>query len=71
VISSNYPVLEFEARGIEPTEYDLRAGWNAKAANSTATFQNLEFSEDTWADYDDKSQEPVGVYDLKARFKKA
>jgi len=65
-----FSVIQFEVRGGEPMEYDIRAGWNAKSSLSNATFPSLEFEEGSWEDYDETAVQPVGVYDVFTRFVK-
>jgi len=67
-------VVQFEARGIEPMEYEFRGGgWKAKALDSNTVYTGLEFTVPDkdgvdWCDFDEESNHSVGVYNLKSRF---
>lgn len=64
-------VVQFEARGVEPLEYDFRAGWNLKAAHSSTVFENIDMNgEESYVDYDTEANEPVGIFELSNRFVK-
>jgi len=62
-------IAVFEGRGMEIAEFDFRTGWKVKALNSSTVFENVDLTDD-WADYDEKSGESVGIYELKHKFVK-
>eukprot|EP01104_Vermistella_antarctica_P021497 TRINITY_DN974_c0_g1_i1.p1 TRINITY_DN974_c0_g1~~TRINITY_DN974_c0_g1_i1.p1 ORF type:complete len:155 (-),score=39.57 TRINITY_DN974_c0_g1_i1:162-626(-) len=60
-------VVTFDCRGIEPTAYLARDGFVAVATSGTK-FDEVDFTDDDFADYDEKSGEAVSVMDIKGRF---
>lgn len=63
-------VVVFDCRGVEPTEFDPRIGWVAEGQESGTKFDEVDLSQD-WSDYDEKTQQSVGIYELKHKFVKA
>lgn len=60
----------FDCRGLEPNDFSAREGWIAKAANNGKQFTDVDLSEGEWADYCDRSKQPVGIYDIEHRFER-
>jgi len=63
-------VVSFECRGMEPTDFSPRTGWSAKGAESSSSFA-VDLTEGDWCDYDERSENTVGVYEVEHRFLKA
>ncbi|CAG4938159.1 unnamed protein product [Parnassius apollo] len=63
-------IVIFDCRGVEPVDFEPKSGWIAKAENEGKTFEDIDLSEKEWADYDEKNQTAVGVYDLEWQFVK-
>lgn len=61
-------IVVFDCRGLDPKEFSAREGWTVKAADNGKTFEDVDLSEGEWADYCDKTNQPVGVYDIEHRF---
>lgn len=61
-------IVAFDCRGIEPVEFSPRTGWIAKAIDGGATFEEIDLSEDDWADYDEKKGNSVGISEFKSQF---
>lgn len=61
-------VAGFECRGCEPTELSFRNGYTAKGAESGTPFNDINLEEKEWVDYDEKSSESVGIYELEFKF---
>lgn len=57
-------IVVFDCRGVEPVDFDLRDGWEAKAT-SGKVFTEIELSEKMWADYDDRANESVEINDFE------
>ncbi len=54
-----------DERGIEPIEFEMRAGMRAEAVESGKTF-DVAFNEgDDFCDFDDETSQPVGIYNPK------
>lgn len=61
-------IVTFDCRGMEPTDFSPSEGWIAKAEESGKIFTDINLSEKEWVEYDEKSQQSVGVYELESRF---
>lgn len=46
-----------------------RDGWKAKTEEGKV-FPDVDLTEKEWADYDEKQDQTVGVYDVKCNFRK-
>ncbi|KAL5263186.1 hypothetical protein ACHWQZ_G008551 [Mnemiopsis leidyi] len=62
-------VVKFECRGIEPVDFSPRTGWVATAADSGASYTEVDLGEKEWCDYDENEDREVGIYDLSHQFK--
>lgn len=62
------PIITFDCRGIEPIAFAAGEGWIAKVEDSGNIFQNINLSENEWVEYDEKSQQSVGIYELESKF---
>lgn len=58
----------FDCRGIEPIDFSPREGWIAVAEDSGTTFEDVDLSEKEWVDYDEKTKQSVGIYDIESKF---
>lgn len=58
----------FDCRGIEPTEFTPGEDWIVKAEESGKIFDNVNLTEKEWVEYDEKSQQSVGIYEFESRF---
>ncbi|XP_050512574.1 UPF0587 protein CG4646 [Diabrotica virgifera virgifera] len=61
-------IVSFECRGIEPFEFAPSEGWIAKVEESNKIFDNINLTEKEWVEYDEKSQQSVGVYEFESKF---
>ncbi|CAO3658264.1 unnamed protein product [Umbelopsis vinacea] len=59
-----------DCRGLEPVDFDPRSGWTAQGAESGTKFEDIDLTEGDWADYDEKSGEPVGITSIESEFRK-
>ncbi|PZC72203.1 UPF0587 protein GA18326 [Helicoverpa armigera] len=60
----------FDCRGVEPVDFEPKSGWIAVGEDDGKTFEDVDLTEKEWADYDDKNQNSVGVYELEWQFVK-
>lgn len=60
-------IVAFECRGMTPVEFSPRAGFACDGANSSSTFE-VDLGENEWVDYDENSQESVGIYEFESQF---
>ncbi|KAF9426840.1 hypothetical protein BGZ94_005941 [Podila epigama] len=63
-------IVTIECRGLEPVGFEPRVGWNAKGAESGTPFEDIDLSDGDWADYDEKSELPVAISNIEAKFVK-
>jgi len=65
-------VVVFDCRGVEPTDFEPRAGWAAQAqgSQSSTRFEDIDLSPGEWADYDENAEQSVSIYELKHQFVK-
>lgn len=59
-----------DCRGIEPCDFSAREGWLAKTIDNGKTFDDVDLSEGEWADYCDKTNQPVGIYEIEHKFER-
>jgi len=64
-------IVVFDCRGVEPTAFEPRMGWEVRSAESSTVFSNIDLTSLDWADYDEKSQQSVGIYELASKFIRA
>ncbi|PSN57430.1 UPF0587 protein [Blattella germanica] len=57
-------IVVFDSRGI-----DL-GGWTAVAEESGHVFPEVDLTEKEWVEYDEKSQQSVGIYNVEHQFVK-
>uniref|UniRef100_F1LFV1 Uncharacterized protein n=1 Tax=Ascaris suum TaxID=6253 RepID=F1LFV1_ASCSU len=62
------PIVKFDCRGVEPTDFDPRGGWRAVGIESGTTFDDVDLSEKEWADYDEKASAATEITEVDVRF---
>lgn len=60
----------FDCRGIEPFDFDPRAGFLVTVLESGSQFHDVNLEEKEWVDYDEKSSQSIGVYNVSSRMVK-
>ncbi|GJJ68255.1 hypothetical protein EMPS_00601 [Entomortierella parvispora] len=63
-------IVTIECRGLELVDFAPREGWKAKGAESGTVFEDIDLTDGDWADYDEKSELPVAISDIEAKFVK-
>ncbi|KAF9575823.1 hypothetical protein EC968_001611 [Mortierella alpina] len=63
-------IVTIECRGLELVGFEPREGWKAKGAESGTVFEDIDLTEGDWAEYDEKSEMPVGISSIEAKFVK-
>ncbi|CAH0663490.1 unnamed protein product, partial [Chilo suppressalis] len=61
-------IVQFDCRGVEPVDFEPKSDWIAEAEENGKKFNDVDLSEKEWADYDEKNQTSVGVYELEWQF---
>lgn len=62
------PFVEFDCRGCDPLLFEPIDHFQCTNMDNTTEFNEVDLSELNWADYDERSNESVGIYDFKYRF---
>lgn len=65
------PVIEFDCRGLEFTDFHTEGKWLADGIESGTKFTDIEFEDGEWYDFDEKAGEEVSIKDLKWDIKRA
>merc|ERR1711988_1583990 len=63
-------IAVFDCRGLEPTDFSPRTGFCCEGAESSTKFTDVDLSEKDWSDYDETSQQAVGIYEVTSSFVK-
>jgi len=75
-------IVAFDCRGLEPVDFSPRNGWTClgfkvsedeeedESKPSGTVFNDVDLSEDDWADYDEKSEEATMISEMKSQFVK-
>ncbi|XP_015788266.1 UPF0587 protein C1orf123 homolog isoform X1 [Tetranychus urticae] len=63
-------LIVFDCRGIEPIDYQPRDGFVCEGLESGKVFSAVEFQDGEWADYDEKANESVGIYEFESKFER-
>lgn len=63
-------IVKFDCRGLEPIDFDPRANWEAEGAESGTKFDDIDLNEKEWAEFDEKTNEPVEINEISSRFVK-
>ncbi|KAI9731408.1 MAG: hypothetical protein M1834_005314 [Cirrosporium novae-zelandiae] len=58
------PILTFDYRGCEFTEFKPDGEWQATGLESGTAFSGIELNEGEWYDYDEKAGEEVSIKDV-------
>ncbi|KAG0244909.1 hypothetical protein BGW41_005508 [Actinomortierella wolfii] len=63
-------MLTMDCRGMEPVNFEAREGWKAKGAETDTVFEDIDLTDGDFADYDEKSELPVSINSIEAKFVK-
>ncbi|KAI9251165.1 hypothetical protein EDC94DRAFT_295486 [Helicostylum pulchrum] len=63
-------IAQFDCRGLELVDFQPRESWTCKGTQSGTVFEEIDLCEGEWAEYDEKSGEPVGISNISVQFKK-
>jgi len=69
--SKSQKIIELDCRGLEFTDFKPEGEWQAKGAESSTVFSNVDLSENEWYDYDEKSGAEVSIKDVTFEVKRA
>ena len=62
------PVAAFDCRGVNITKWNPTFGYNV-VTNSGKKFENIDLSESEWCDFDENTNESVGIYNLNSEIR--
>ncbi|XP_035756109.1 CXXC motif containing zinc binding protein, partial [Egretta garzetta] len=65
-----YNKLLHAASSLEPVDFQPQAGFAAEGAESGTPFNDINLLEKDWNDYDEKTKESVGIYEVTHKFVK-
>ncbi|KAG0265504.1 hypothetical protein DFQ27_000583 [Actinomortierella ambigua] len=63
-------MITMDCRGMEPVAFEPREGWKAKGAETETVFEDIDLTDGDFADYDEKSELPVSISGIEAKFVK-
>eukprot|EP01119_Soliformovum_irregulare_P021170 TRINITY_DN6999_c0_g1_i2.p1 TRINITY_DN6999_c0_g1~~TRINITY_DN6999_c0_g1_i2.p1 ORF type:complete len:130 (+),score=23.66 TRINITY_DN6999_c0_g1_i2:148-537(+) len=63
------PIVGFECRGVEITEYEPRMEYTA--TGEKGKIFEVDLTEKEWMDYDDTVKESVGIYNFESKIERA
>ncbi|XP_015916884.1 CXXC motif containing zinc binding protein [Parasteatoda tepidariorum] len=63
-------IVVFDCRGLEPTDFSPRVGFQAIGENSNALFDDINLEEKEWVDYDEKANLSVSIAEVEHKFVK-
>jgi hypothetical protein len=58
----------FDCRGVEPFDFSPRIGFEATSNSSAKIFRDINLTEKEWTEYDDISNQPVGIFEVSHQF---
>lgn len=61
-------MVVFDCRGISITDFSPRNGFKCQGLESNTVFEDINLEEKEWVDYDDKLNQPVGIYEVQHKF---
>ena len=60
--------IEMDCRGCSPSTFLPLSHFTCNNVESNRKFTDVDLSEEDWADYDESSEQTVGVYEFKYQF---
>ena len=63
-------IVTFDCRGLNPIDFSPRDCWIAIASDGGKEFKNVDLSDGEWAEYCDKTNKAVGIYDIESKFER-
>ncbi|RUS71671.1 hypothetical protein EGW08_020560 [Elysia chlorotica] len=61
-------IVVFDCRGVTPSDFSPRVGWEARCSESSTVFADVDLKENEWYEYDEKSTESVSITELSYKF---
>jgi len=61
-------IVMFDCRGLSVIDFSPRNGFKCHGVESNTVFEDINLEEKEWVDYDDKQNQPVGIYEVQHQF---
>lgn len=61
-------MVVFDCRGVSIIDFSPRNGFTCQGLESSTVFEDINLEEKEWVDYDDKLNQPVGIYEVQHKF---
>ncbi|GFO22286.1 upf0587 protein c1orf123 homolog [Plakobranchus ocellatus] len=61
-------IVIFDCRGVSPSDFSPRVGWEAKCSESSTLFSDVDLKEMEWYEYDEQAKESVSITELNYKF---
>lgn len=61
-------IVAFDCRGVSVTDFSPRNGFKCYGVESNTLFEDVNLEEKEWVDYDEKQNQPVGIYEVQHQF---
>ncbi|XP_016660101.1 CXXC motif containing zinc binding protein isoform X2 [Acyrthosiphon pisum] len=61
-------IVTFDCRGISIIDFSPRNGFKCCGIETNTKFEDVNLEEKEWVDYDERQNQPVGIYDVQYQF---
>ncbi|XP_060842766.1 CXXC motif containing zinc binding protein isoform X1 [Rhopalosiphum padi] len=61
-------IVTFDCRGISIIDFSPRNGFKCIGIETNTKFEDINLEEKEWVDYDERQNQPVGIYDVQHQF---
>jgi len=61
-------IIAFDCRGLMIVDFSPRNGFKCRGVESNTVFEDINLEEKEWVDYDDRQNQPVGIYEVQHQF---
>lgn len=61
-------IVTFDCRGISIIDFSPRNGFKCCGVETNTKFEDINLEEKEWVDYDERQNQPVGIYDVQHQF---
>lgn len=61
-------IVAFDCRGLSIIDFSPRNGFKCRGVDSSTVFEDVNLEEREWVDYDDRQNQPVGIYEVEHKF---
>lgn len=61
-------IVVFDCRGVTPSDFSPRVGWEARCSESSTVFSDVDLKESEWFEYDEQAKESVSITEFSYKF---